>query len=73
GDADLPIAYMPKSNQVGLLQMDGSMTEDELKQALDMGIEACKKIYEMQREALRQKYHIERDEDEKPEAPEVKA
>ena len=73
GDADLPIAYMPKSNQVGLLQMDGSMTEDELKQALDMGIEACKKIYEMQREALRQKYHIERDEDEKSEAPEVKA
>ena len=73
GDADLPIAYMPKSNVVGLLQMDGSMTEEELKQALDMGIDACKKIYEMQREALRQKYHIERDEDEKQELPEVQA
>jgi exosome complex component RRP41 len=73
GDADLPIAYMPKSNVVGLLQMDGSMTEAELKQALDMGIDACKKIYEMQREALRQKYHIERDEDEKQELPEVQA
>jgi exosome complex component RRP41 len=64
---------MPKSNVVGLLQMDGSMTEDELKQALDMGIDACRRIYEMQREALKTKYHIERDEDEKEELPEVKA
>jgi exosome complex component RRP41 len=55
---------MPKSNQVGLLQMDGSLTEAEFKQALDMAIEACKRIYEMQREALRTKYHFVREEDE---------
>lgn len=64
GDADLPVAYMPKSNQVGLLQMDGSLTEEEFKQALDMAVEACKKIYEMQREALRTKYHFVREEEE---------
>ncbi len=70
GDADLPVAFMPKSNAIGLLQMDGSMTEDELKQALDMAVDACKKIYEMQREALRQKYLVAREEDdEKEEVP----
>ena len=73
GDADLPIAYMPKSNAIGLLQMDGSMTEDELKQALDMGVGACRTIYEMQKDALRRKYHVEREEAEKEEVAEVKA
>lgn len=73
GDADLPIAYMPKSNAIGLLQMDGSLTEDELKQALDMGVGACRTIYEMQKDALRRKYHVEHDEAEKEEIAEVKA
>jgi hypothetical protein len=51
--------------------MDGSMTEGELKQALDMSINACKTIYEMQKDALRQKYHVEHEETE--EIAEVKA
>jgi len=67
GDADLPVAFMPKSNAVGLLQMDGSLTEDEFKQALDMAVDACKKIYEMQREALRQKYLVVKDGDDEKE------
>jgi exosome complex component RRP41 len=73
GDADLPIAYMPKSNVIGLIQMDGSMTEDEFRQALDMGVNACKSIHEMQREALRRKYHVEREEVVTEEVAEVKA
>jgi exosome complex component RRP41 len=72
GDADLPVAFMPKSNVITLLQMDGSLSEDEFRQALDMSVEACKKIYEMQREALRQKYHVAKEETElKPETPET--
>ena len=68
GDADLPLALLPKSNMVSLLQMDGSLTEDEFNQALEMSRGACLKIYEMQREALRQKYHVARDVAEKEEA-----
>lgn len=64
GDADLPVAFMPKSNTICLLQMDGSMTEDEFKQALDIAVDACRKIYEMQREALRKKYFIVKEENE---------
>lgn len=73
GEADLPVALMPKSNVVTLLQMDGSLTEDEFKQALDMSTDACRKIYEMQREALRQKYHVIKDEADKEEEAEVTA
>ena len=73
GDADLPVAFMPRSNAVGLLQMDGSLTEDEFKQALDMSVNACRTIYEMQRDALRRKYHVEREEAEKDEVAEVNA
>jgi exosome complex component RRP41 len=73
GEADLPVALMPKSNVVSLLQMDGSLTEEEFKQALDMSTDACRRIYEMQREALRQKYHVVKDEADKEEEAEVKA
>ena len=71
GDADLPVAFMPKSNVIGLLQMDGSLTEEEFKQALDLAIDACRRIYDMQREALKQKYHVVRDETKKEEVAEV--
>ena len=73
GDADLPVALMPKSNVISLIQMDGSLSEDEFRQALDMSTNACRQIYEMQREALRQKYHMVREEPEKEEIAEVKA
>jgi len=72
GDADLPVAFMPKSNVIGLLQMDGSLTEEEFKQALDLATDACRRIYDMQREALKQKYHVVKDEAEKEEVAEVK-
>ena len=73
GDADLPVAFMPKSNVISLLQMDGSLTEEEFKQALELATNACRKIYDMQREALQQKYHVVRDETEKEAVAEVQA
>ncbi len=56
GEADLPVAFMPKANAITLLQMDGSLTEDEFNQALDMAIDACRRINQTQIEALKQKY-----------------
>jgi exosome complex component RRP41 len=73
GDADLPIAFMPKSNVISLLQMDGSLTEEEFKQALELATNACRRIHDMQREALQQKYHVVRDETEKEAVAEVRA
>ncbi len=53
---DIPIAVIPGTGQISLLQMDGIMQKEDLKKALELGKEACKKIYEVQKEALKQKY-----------------
>ncbi|MBU5537105.1 MAG: exosome complex exonuclease Rrp41 [Candidatus Aenigmarchaeota archaeon] len=55
-EADIPFAMMPNKNLVTLLQMDGILTKEELMKLLDMAKKMCKKIYEMQREALLEKY-----------------
>jgi exosome complex component RRP41 len=56
GDTDVPVAWMPKLNQITLLQMDGMITRDELESCVKLAIEGCKQISEIQREALKAKY-----------------
>jgi exosome complex component RRP41 len=56
GSADVPVAYMPNLNAVTLLQMDGILSPDEFEQAVNMAMDGCKKIYTMQKEALKNKY-----------------
>ncbi|HEV8360646.1 MAG TPA: exosome complex exonuclease Rrp41 [Candidatus Thermoplasmatota archaeon] len=56
GDTDLPVAIVPKTGEVVLLQMDGHMTDDEFDLALNYAIEACKQIHEMQKQALLDQY-----------------
>ncbi len=56
GDADLPIAIMPRTKEILLLQMDGHLTMEEFNKAVDMGMNACMEIYEIQKEAMRKKY-----------------
>lgn len=56
GEADLPVAIIPRTGEVTLLQMDGHLTQEEFEKALKLAIEGCKKIYEMQKEALKKKY-----------------
>jgi exosome complex component RRP41 len=58
GEADLPMAMVPRSGRLVLLQMEGHMTRDELKTALEMGVAGCKKIYELQKQALRDRYAV---------------
>ena len=56
GEADLPVAYMPKLGKVTLLQMDGMLSPEEFDKALNLALEGCNKIYELQREALKSRY-----------------
>jgi len=55
--ADIPIAYIPSQDKFSLLQMDGFIEKDMLMEALQKGKEACKKIIEVQKEALKAKYN----------------
>lgn len=56
GEADLPVAMIPSSNAITLIQMDGDLSPDEFEKALSMAVDGCKKIHEMQKEALKRKY-----------------
>jgi len=56
GEADVPVAFIPQLNVFSLLQMDGLMTVDEYKSALSLALEGCRKLYDMQIEALKKKY-----------------
>lgn len=56
GEGDLPIAVMSNSDDITLCQMDGRMTRDEVKEAIDMAIKGCHEIHQLQREALLKKY-----------------
>ena len=55
--ADIPVAMMPNSGMVTLLQMDGEVKKEELMKALEMAKKACADIYEVQKKALKEKYH----------------
>ncbi|HXY12305.1 MAG TPA: exosome complex exonuclease Rrp41 [Thermoplasmata archaeon] len=58
GEADLPMALVPQSGRLVLIQMEGHMTEDELAQALDLGVQGCREIYEKMKTALRERYAV---------------
>jgi exosome complex component RRP41 len=52
GDCDLPLAIVPRTGEVVLLQQDGKLTEEEFTRAFDLAFAGCMKVYEMQRQAL---------------------
>jgi exosome complex component RRP41 len=56
GSADVPVALMPNLNAITLLQMDGILTLEEFEKAVNLALEGCRKIYALQKEALKSKY-----------------
>lgn len=54
--ADIPVAMIPSTEEITLLQMDGNISRENLKKALEMVKEPLKKIAEIQRKALKDKY-----------------
>ena len=68
GDADMPLAYMSTVNAVTLLQMDGILSGEEFEQAVKMAVEGCKQINQIQKEALRAKYSVEKEAETEKEA-----
>jgi exosome complex component RRP41 len=54
GATDIPVCFLSKSKKLALLQLDGKISPEELKKALEMGRKACEKIYEAQVKALKQ-------------------
>ncbi len=59
GATDIPIAYSPVENKLTLLQLDGKIKGEDLTKAVEMGIKGAKKIYEIQKIALKKKYKVD--------------
>jgi exosome complex component RRP41 len=55
---------MPNLNAITLLQMDGVLSPYEFETAVNMAVGGCKKIYTLQKEALKTKYMTVKEETE---------
>ena len=52
-ECDLPVAYLPGEGRISLLQMDGNLPKEDVKQLIKIAIKACEQINEKQKEALK--------------------
>ncbi|RLJ09096.1 MAG: exosome complex exonuclease Rrp41 [Candidatus Aenigmatarchaeota archaeon] len=53
---DMPVAYMPRTKQITLLQMDGDITLDDATKLIKLAIKKCEEIYEIQKQALKKRW-----------------
>jgi len=67
GEADVPMAIIPSTYEIVLLQMDGNMTREEFDRAVSMGVAACHEVYELQKDALKRRYTAKEKEDDSDE------
>ncbi|MBI4214813.1 exosome complex exonuclease Rrp41 [archaeon] len=56
GEADLPVAIMPSTREILLMQLDGILTPQEFLKTLNLAVDGCLRVNELQRAALRDKY-----------------
>ena len=58
GEADVPLAIIPSTDEIVLLQMDGNMTRKEFDKAIKMAMGACHELYDVQKDALKRRYSV---------------
>jgi exosome complex component RRP41 len=56
GEADMPIGYAAGIDEIVLLQLNGVLTREEFKKALDLAKNGATTIYKMMKETLHNKY-----------------
>ena len=62
--ADIPVAILPRTGEITLLQMDGEVTKEQLMQAISQLKEVAPKIHQIQVEALKNRFkNFENEED----------
>jgi len=54
--SDIPVAMLHNSKEVSLLQMDGEISKEDLLSSLEMAKDATEKIYQVQVNALKEKF-----------------
>ncbi|MDP7323642.1 MAG: exosome complex exonuclease Rrp41, partial [Candidatus Woesearchaeota archaeon] len=54
--ADIPLAFLPGSQKITLLQMDGEITKEMIMDSLELGKKVLTKIHAVQIKALKDKF-----------------
>jgi exosome complex component RRP41 len=54
GATDIPVAKVANTSEFSLFQLDGKLPPERLKDVLKLANEACDKIYEVQKKALKE-------------------
>ena len=54
--SDIPVAMTHNSQEITLLQMDGEISKDDLVKSLELAKEVLGKVYEVQKNALKEKF-----------------
>ncbi len=57
--SDIPIAIIHNTKEISLLQMDGEISKEDLLKAIEMAKEVTEKIYELQKQALKERFQNE--------------
>ncbi len=61
--ADIPLAVIGLTKEITLLQMDGEISKEDLRKAIELGLEKCEEMIKIQRNALKDKFKgVEKDE-----------
>lgn len=69
GNADIPIATINTAEDesgrenITLVQMDGDLTVEQVRDCIELAENGCRQLYEMQRETIEQKYSTEGDQE----------
>jgi len=63
GEADMPVAISQRLNAALLFQLNGRLSLDEFDEAWELARQGCSQIYEMQRNALKNRYETYRPEE----------
>ena len=56
GQADMPVAIMPRTGDITFLQMDGNLSVPEFEEGLQLAFDACYYINQLQQQTLLKKY-----------------
>jgi len=62
GEADMPVAFVIRNGEIksiALLQMDGRLSYDEIREGISLAKKGAMEIYQLQREAIIRKYSME--------------
>lgn len=62
GTGDMPVAMMPRKNEITLLQLDGIFSPEEFQKAFELAQQGCRQLYELQRSVIKEKYKTIREE-----------